>query len=127
MKKTNKYTVMYMPLGMVLGLAFGILIYGIPSGSIAVGMSIGIGVGLCFGVAIGAAKDAKINKQLEEFGYTVKEVNKTDDGYDLIIRDKNGSERAMPISEKTQAKERFKPGDSVYVGTGVEKVDAEEK
>ncbi len=115
MEKTNKYTVMYMPLGMVFGLSLGILMYGIPLGSVAVGMSIGIGVGLCFGFAIGAAKDAKINKQLEECGYRVKSVTETPDGFDIVVSDKNGAESAYPISQPTQKREKFVPGDYVYI------------
>lgn len=118
MKKTNKYTVMYMPLGMVLGLSLGILMYGIPLGSVAVGMSIGIGVGLCFGFAIGAAKDAKINKQLDELGYTVKAINQTPDGFDIIAAAKTGAECAVCVSEKRLKSEGFRVGDAVYIEGG---------
>ena len=121
MKKTNKYTYVYMPLGMLLGISFGIIIYGIPSGNIALGVALGICLGMCLGIAIGAAKDAKINKQLEEFGYTVKSVSQTPDGYDLTVTDKSGADSAVPISSQTQAHEKFKPGDLVYLsGSKVE-------
>ena len=116
-KKTNKYTCLYMSLGMAFGLCFGMLTFSALD-NIGVGMCFGIGLGLCFGSGIGAGKDAKINKQLEEFGYTVKAINPTPDGYDLIISDKNGMESAVPISPKTLRTEGFKPGDAVYLENG---------
>lgn len=121
MKKTNKYATMFMPLGMLFGLTLGISVYGILFDNVALGTSMGISLGLCLGLGIGAAKDAKINKQLEEFGYTVKAVNQTPDGYDVIVTDKNGGENAVPVSEKIQLHEKFKPGDPVYLsGTNIE-------
>ena len=118
MKKTNKYTNLYMPTGMMLGIVFGMLAYGAAFGNVAIGMCLGISIGMCLGVGIGSAKDAKINKQLEEFGYTVKSVEKTEDGYDVILTDKNGGESAVPIGEKKLNKEKFKPGDLVYLDGG---------
>ncbi len=118
MKKTNKYTILYMSTGMMLGIVFGMLAYGAAFDNVAIGMCLGISIGMCLGVGVGSAKDAKINKQLEEFGYTVKSVEKTEDGYDVILTDKNGGESAVPIGEKRQLKEKFKPGDVVYLDGG---------
>lgn len=121
MKKTNKYTILYMPTGMMLGIVFGMLTYGVMFDNIGIGMCLGISIGMCLGMGVGEAKDAKINKQLEEFGYTVKSVEKTEDGYDVILTDKNGGESAVPIVEKKLNKEKFKPGDLVYLhGSNIE-------
>lgn len=121
MKKTNKYTSLYMSTGMALGLVFGMAVFSF--NNIAVGMCLGICIGICLGVGIGSTKDKKINKQLEEFGYTVKAINKTEDGYDVILADKNGGESALTVSEKVLSKEGLKVGDTVYVEEGrMEKV-----
>ena len=123
MKKTNKYTSLYMSTGMALGLVFGMLTYGVMFDNIGIGMCLGISIGMCLGMGIGSAKDKKINKQLEEFGYTVKAINKTEDGYDVILADKNGGESALTMSEKALSKEGLKVGDTVYVEDGrMEKV-----
>ncbi len=115
MKKTHKYTNLYMPLGMLYGIVFGMLTYGIALDSIGIGISLGICIGMCLGVGIGSAKDAKINKQLEEYGYTVRSISETPDGYDVIISDKHGGEKAVPVSRKALVHEKFKPGDLVYL------------
>ena len=108
---------------MALGLVFGMPTYGVMFDNIGIGMCLGISIGMCLGMGIGSAKDKKINKQLEEFGYTVKAINKTEDGYDVILADKNGRESALTVSEKVLSKEGLKVGDTVYVEEGrMEKV-----
>ena len=97
MKKTNKYTNLYMSTDMMLGIVFGMLAYGAAFDNVGIGMCLGISIGMCLGMGIGSAKDAKINKQIQEFSYTVKSVEKTEDGYDVILTDKNGGESAVPI------------------------------
>ena len=68
-------------------------------------------------------ESGSIANQLEEFGYTVKAINKTEDGYDVILADKNGGESALTVSEKVLSKEGLKVGDTVYVEEGrMEKV-----
>ena len=118
MKKTNKYTSLYMSTGMALGLVFGMPTYGVMFDNIGIGMCLGISIGMCLGMGVGKAKDKKINKQLEEFGYTVKAINKTEDGYDVIVSDKSGGESVVPIGEKRQRTENFQPGDFVYLASG---------
>lgn len=110
-----------MPVGMLLGIAFGTVFYGAMFGDVAIGMGIGISLGLCFGSGIGASKDAKINKQLEEFGYKVKSLTETENGFTVTAEDKNGGERRAQISAQIQKKENLKPGDYVYFdGNSVE-------
>lgn len=116
MKKTNKNT----NLGMVFGMCFGVSI-GTAIGNTFDNMSIGTSLGLCIGMAIGIAlgsqKDKKVNQQVAEEGYTIKEIekNETKEEYIITITNKMEQERVVVIPKGQMEEEDFEINDVVYL------------
>ena len=77
--------------GVALGSAFAGTLY---KGYIAMGTSIGLSLGLLIGLVIGSLKDKVINEQIEEKGYTIKAIDKNENGkeYRIIIVSKSDEE-----------------------------------
>lgn len=118
MKKASKNE--HMALGMSLGMCVGVAM-GTSLGSLFDNMGIGISLGLCFGMAIGcvlgALKDKEVNKQVEEKGYTVKEIVQKEDSaeYFITIVDKLGAESVVNIPKGQMEAEKFAIGDVVFL------------
>ncbi len=117
MKKSSKHTAIGMSVGMCLGCGLGLCFGMTLFDNIAMGLPIGMMAGMGIGMAVGSAKDAAVNKQLEEKGYTVKSVTKQDgsDKYTVVISDKNGAEQSVTVDKDTMTAEQFKAGDAVYL------------
>ncbi len=130
MKKSNKYTALGMSLGMCfgcsIGLCFGLTVFD----NMALGMCMGVGVGMALGMALGSARDAAVNKQLEEKGYTVKSVEKKADSdkFTVVIADRTGAEQSVTVDKDIMSAEQFREGDVVCLGEHgiIEKVFGDE-
>ena len=77
----------------------------------------GIGVGMCVGMAIGSVKDAEINDQLQSQAYTIKNIlpQESDDGYIVLIVNKNGDETFINVTVGEMETEEFCVGDFVFL------------
>ena len=118
MKKTNKNANMGMALGMCFGVALGSAFAGTLShGNIAMGTSIGLSLGLLIGLVIGSLKDKVINEQIEEKGYTIKAIDKNENGkeYRIIIVSKSGEEVIVNIPVGIMETETFSVGNVVFL------------
>ena len=116
MKKTNKNTTM----GIALGMCFGISI-GAAMGSVFDSMSLGTSLGLCIGLPLGMAfgvlKDTEVNKQLEEKGYTIKDIKKNEEKEEYIITIVNrlGDESIVIVPNGQMEEENFQIDDVVFL------------
>ena len=118
MKKTNKNTNMGMALGMCFGVALGSAFAGTLShGNIAMGTSIGLSLGLLIGLVIGSLKDKVINEQIEEKGYTIKAIDKNENGkeYKIIIVSKSGEKVIVNIPVGIMETEMLSVGNVVFL------------
>ena len=116
MKKTNKHTSMGMALGMCFGVSLGTSI-GSSLGNVAMGSSMGMLFGMVIGLLIGAAKDKKINNQIEEKGYTIKDIKKNEQSGEYIITIVNrlGEENIVNVPKGQMEEENFSNEDVVYL------------
>ena len=117
-KKTNKNTNMGMALGMCFGVALGSAFAGTLShGNIAMGTSIGLSLGLLIGLVIGSLKDKVINEQIEEKGYTIKAIDKNENGkeYRITVVSKSGEEVIVNIPVGIMETETFSVGNVVFL------------
>ena len=65
---------------------------------------------------IGSKKDQAVNDQVEEKGYTIKEINlKENNGYSIVIEDKFGNKKEVLIPSGIMETELFSVGDVVYL------------
>lgn len=112
MKKTEKNA----SHGMALGMCFGISI-GMALGSAFDNISMGMCFGLAIGAALGALKDKKVNRQLEEKGYTVKAIEEINGGaeYAVTIISKDGETAVISLPKGQLESEGFAVGDTVYL------------
>lgn len=117
MKKTNKNTSIGLSLGMCLGVSLGLVCGESLFGSQSLGISMGISLGMCIGLAIGSAKDKKINEQLENEGYTIKEIiqKETEKDYNICVISRAGEERYIQVTDDEMKSEAFAQGDLVYL------------
>lgn len=117
MKKTNKNTSTGMALGMCFGVSIGTSI-GVSLGNIAMGSSMGMLFGMVIGLLIGAAKDKAINNQIEEKGYTIKDIKKNEQNGEYIITIVNrlSEEIAVNVPIGQMEEEKFSKEDVVYLG-----------
>ncbi len=117
MKKTSRNTGLGISLGMCFGVSLGCCLGLTVFDNIGVGMCLGLCIGMGAGTAIGSAKDAAINKQLEEKGYTVKSVvNKPNsEDYTVTIAAKDGVEQEISVIKHVMDAQKFKDGDFVYL------------
>ncbi|MBE5955427.1 MAG: MFS transporter [Lachnospiraceae bacterium] len=116
MKKTNKHTSMGMTLGMCFGVSLGISL-GSSVGNVAMGSSMGMLFGMVIGLLIGAAKDREINNQIEEKGYTIKDIKKNEQSGEYIITIVNrlGEENVVNVPKGQMEEENFSNEDVVYL------------
>jgi len=116
MKKTNKNTNMGMALGMCFGVSIGTSI-GSSLGNVAMGSSMGMLFGMVIGLLLGTAKDKKINDQIEEDNYTIKEIKKNEQNEEYIITivNKSGEERDVIVPKSQMEEEKFSKADVVYL------------
>ena len=130
MKKTNKNMNSGVGFGMCIGAAIGTSL-GVAFDNIALGVALGISIGLAVGVTSGANKDKLVNEQLENKGYTVKDIQpKENKEYSITIEDKSGETIDVVIPEGIMATELFSVGDVVFLdddGMIEQAFDEEEK
>lgn len=115
MKKTDKNMNssmgMYMCFGVAIGTSLGVVL-----DNIAYGVAIGISLGAAVGAIIGSKKDRAVNEQVEEKGYTIKEINPIENNeYNIVIEDKSGDMKAVLIPGGIMETELFSVGDIVYL------------
>lgn len=72
---------------------------------------------MCVGMAIGSVKDAEINDQLQSQAYTIKNIlpQESDDGYIVLIVNKNGDETFINVTVGEMETEEFCVGDFVFL------------
>jgi len=116
MKKTNKNTSMGMALGMCFGVSIGTAI-GSTFDNMAMGTSLGMCIGMAIGLALGSLKDKEVNKQVEEEGYTIKDIKKDEEKEEYIITIVNRlEEESIVIVPKGQMEEEnFQIDDVVFL------------
>ncbi len=115
MKKTNKNTNMGMALGMCFGMSIGVS-FGNLFDNTGIGISMGLCIGMLLGLLIGAQKDKEVNKQMEEQGYSIKEiVSISDKEYIVTIVNKLGEEQNISVSKGEMEEEEFVVGDIVFL------------
>lgn len=130
MKKTNKNINSSMGMYMCFGVAIGTSL-GAVFDNIAYGVALGISLGVAVGAIIGSKKDQAVNEQLENKGYTVKDIQpKESKEYSITIEDKSGETIEVVIPEGIMATELFSVGDVVFLdddGMIEQAFDEEEK
>lgn len=130
MKKTNKNINSSMGMYMCFGVAIGTSL-GAVFDNIAYGVALGISLGVAVGAIIGSKKDQAVNEQLENKGYTVKDIQpKENKEYSITIEDKSGETIEVVIPEGIMATELFSVGDVVFLdddGMIEQAFDEEEK
>ena len=86
MKETNKNRNLGMALGMCFGVSIGAAL-GSSLGNVAMGSSTGMCIGMAIGLVLGSLTDKEVNKQLEESGYTIKDINQNEQNGEYIKDD----------------------------------------
>lgn len=116
MKKTNKNASMGMALGMCFGVAIGTALGSIFP-NMALGTSLGLSIGMLIGLVFGSIKDQEVNKQVEEQGYTVKHIEKSEQKQEYIITILNrlGEERVVLVPKGQMEEENFEIDDVVFL------------
>lgn len=115
MKKTNKNMNASASMGMCVGVAIGAAI-GVIFDDIALNAAVGMSIGLAVAMIIGSKKDEIVNKQVEEKGYTIKEITPRDNKeYLIIIEDISGKTIEIVVPEGVMSEEAFTIGDIVFL------------
>lgn len=116
LKKTSKNTNKGIAFGMCFGVSIGTS-FGVVYGNIAVGISLGISIGLALGLVIGSQKDKEVNKQIEENGYCIEDIetNVESKNYFVTIVNNRGKKIDVIITEKQMETESFNIGDIVFL------------
>lgn len=115
-KKTNKNTNMGMTLGMCFGVAIGTAL-----GSVFDNMTMGIALGPCIGMLIGlvfgSLKDEEVNKQIEEEGYAIKDIQKNEEKEEYIITivNRSGEKSMVTVPKGQMEEEKFEIEDVVFL------------
>lgn len=117
MKKTDKNMTMGMSLGMCIGAGLGSSLGSMVFQNAGIGVAIGICMGLSIGMAFGTMKDNAVNEQMENQGYSVKEIISDENNreYKVIIVNKSGEERTVTVGQGDMDVEQFKVGDYVFL------------
>lgn len=117
MKKTNTNMTMGMSLGMCIGAGLGSSLGSMVFQNVGIGVAIGICMGLSIGMALGMMKDNAVNEQMENQGYSVKEIISDENNreYKVIIVNKAGEERTVTVGQGDMDVEQFKVGDCVFL------------
>ena len=115
-KKTNKNANMGMVLGMCIGVSIGTAL-GSTLDNISLGTSLGLCIGMFIGHILGSQKDKEVNKQVEEEGYTVKDIKKCEqkDEYIITITNRLGVESDVIIPKGQMEEENFEINDVVFI------------
>ena len=105
---------------MVMGMCFGISIgtaLGSTFDNMAIGSSLGLCIGMAIGLAIGSQKDKEVNKQLEDEGFTIKGIEKSEGKaeYRITIVNKFGEERVVIVPKGQMEEENFEIDDVVFL------------
>lgn len=108
MKKTTKNTSMGMLYGVCLGTSIGVVF-----GNLTMGMLLGMAIG----VLLGSVKDHAVNNQIQENGYTIKDIKASEEKEEFIITIINrlGEENTVVIPKGQMETEIFSKGDVVYL------------
>lgn len=116
MKKTNKNTSMGIALGMCFGVSIGTSL-GLSFNNLAMGSSMGMCIGMLIGLVLGALKDQKVNEQIEENGYTIKDITKSEEKEEYIITIVNrlGEESVVIVPKGQMEEENFSKEDVVFL------------
>ena len=116
MKETNKNRNLGMALGMCFGVSIGAAL-GSSLGNVAMGSSMGMCIGMAIGLVLGSLTDKEVNKQLEESGYTIKDINQNDHNgeYIITIVNKAGEESTVIVPKGQMESENFSKEDVVYL------------
>lgn len=116
MKKTNKNTSMGMALGMCFGVSIGTAI-GSTFDNMTMGTSLGMCIGMAIGLVIGSQKDKEVNKQVEEDGYTIKDIkmNEEKEEYAITIVNRLAEESVVMVSKEQMEEENFQIDDVVFL------------
>ena len=90
-----------MSLGMCFGVAIGTAMGESWFGNSGTGRAVGLPVCMCIGMVLGTAKDNAVNRQLEEQGYTIKDIRPSEDGKELcvLIVNNRGEEQTVAVSK----------------------------
>ncbi len=107
-------------MGMVLGMCFGLSLgtaLGSAFGNTATGTSLGLCIGMALGLLLGATKDKKVNKQIEDEGYTIKTIKEQEqtEEYTVTIVNKSGKETIVKVSKNQMDEEKFAVNDIVFL------------
>lgn len=99
---------------MCLGVSIGTSI-GSCAGNMAMGSSMGMLFGMVIGLLIGAVKDKKINSQIEEKCYTIKDIKKNvrNGEYIITIVNRLGEENVVNVPKGQMEEENFSKEDVV--------------
>ena len=117
MKKTSKNTNMGMVMGMCFGVSIGTAL-GSTVDNIGMGTSLGLCIGMAIGLVLGSQKDKEVNKQVEEEGYTIKDIKKNEpkEEYIITIANRLGEESVVIVSKGQMKEENFEIDDIVFLG-----------
>lgn len=107
-------------MGMALGMCFGVSIgtaLGSTFDNMAMGTSLGLCVGMAIGLVLGSQKDKEVNKQVEEEGYTIKDIKKTEpkEEYIITIANRLGEESVVIVPKGQMEEENFEIDDVVFL------------
>ncbi|MDD7306724.1 MAG: hypothetical protein PUG67_09055 [Peptoniphilaceae bacterium] len=115
-QKTSKNTSRYLGYGLLIGTVFGVLVgkyfkYQV----IAIVVSIVVSMTILY--FLGKKKDKKVNEQLKNLAYAVKTSSyiKERDIYKLVIVDKKGNEKTLPIKKDKYKKLNLTKYELVYL------------
>ena len=117
MKKMHKNMTLGMSMGMCFGVAIGCTWGESVFGNTGTGLAMGMCVGMCIGMDVGAAKDNAVNRQLEEQGYTIKDIQPSskNNEYSILIINRKGEEKIVTVSKGQMEAENLSVGDIVYL------------
>lgn len=117
MRKTNANMTMGMSLGMCIGAGLGSSLGSMVFQNAGIGVAIGMCMGMSIGMALGTMKDNSVNEQMENQGYSVKEIISDENNreYKVIIVNKSGEERTVTVGQGDMDVEQFKVGDYVFL------------
>ena len=74
-------------------------------------------ISAAIGLVLGSLTDKEVNKQLEESGYTIKDINQNDQNgeYIITIVNKAGEESTVIVPKGQMESENFSKEDVVYL------------
>ena len=126
MKKTNKNRDIGMALGMCFGVSIGTAL-GSSLGNLVMGPFMGMCIGMVIGIVLGSLKDKKVNKQIEENCYTIKDIKENNQKeknkeYIITIINKLGEESVVIVPKGQMEEKNFSKGDEEATNDKLQKV-----